>query len=545
VVEFVEDLIPKMRIVDDLGQNAFLVASDEEIARFKDLSQKLALWCGFALQGFPSLGLKIEDLTLGAVALGVKIGGDVNQYLYFLWHLVNMIRLRGFSGKVPLVKNLVESINGDEVVKAWKLMILSTVASIVMNVEELKKLKNEAEDLPKGLRDFVKVRINLRMAEVYLEIDSRRALEVLKENVEILNNLTIDNVDLKLFEVLSGSPMKKAELSLKFLRSLTHYNLAMALMDLGELEEAIRNFKTAEKIYDKLSFANALKCKNLIEKINFITNGKADFDGILKKAEEKIVLINPLDYSCYIAESVIYRAFEGLKFEEKVMIPEIWRITDGYLAMLGFGDVDKAIKSLEEFEVEVAFVYKLDEILPEIMKAIQEREVDGIKEIEGFDDQTLGFFEEFFKSFVVGVLMKCHERLKRGESIDEIAKGLDKDAIEKLHNEISKHIQLDLDELKDVIDLLFDLANEVIKIFKGIAEVILNDEPITSQQALARILRIYIIGKLEEAKTLAKLVAKKYGPLLSKLFKELANALEIKDEEKIKVSFLKLFYIHF
>lgn len=527
----IRGLIPKVRVrLDrDIGEKGSKVdeASDEEVERFKDLSEKLTMWCRFALSKFPRLGYVFEGLTLECVDLGFGVGGDAEVYLSFLYALVERLKLRGYSEKVDYVERLVRGIEGNDIVNARKLEILSVVARIKEDVDEIRGLKGEAEKLPEDLGDFVKAFINLDLADVYLGRGNvSKALEVLKENEEILKSfkgLSEKDLLVRYFKVYGGDPVRIAEKSLKDAKAGTYYNSAIASVALGNFDEALRYFERAKSIYEELEdYAKALKCEGFKERIKFIRDGKADFGRIVKMAEEKIVHIDPLDYSSYIAQDIVYKAFLGLKFErEEIENPFIRRITKGFLALLGYEDLNAGIRSLEEFEVEVGFegfrrkyLFSMFNASGWLFKLLKRNPVFKFH-LREFSKRFDENFEDKLKKFLESAQLLCiivenfYQRLKGGESLEDLKK--DKKGL----------------------------------IFKFVAERILTEDPSYSDQALARILRLYLSNDVEGAKALSERVAKAYPPLLSKLFKELSEALGSGDKEKIKLAFLKLFYLHF
>ncbi|RLI86007.1 MAG: hypothetical protein DRP01_05050 [Archaeoglobales archaeon] len=491
------------------------------------LTEALAHWCGYALQNFPAIGFRYWGFTFDVVKDAIPQRVSV-YHLNFLFGLVSKLRLREVD--LSFVEDVLRGVEGLDV-EAWKIEILSMIASVKDYWVAKEFFENLHLNLSGDLRDYVEIFTKLDYADMCLNWgkveDAKGILEGLREKIDDLLSRDWDEGILRHFEVYGRRRVRKAlKGSLNSLKSSAHYKYGRALMDLDKLEKAVEEFEKAKKIYEDLKiWDGALTCESFIRRIRAI-QGSYDFEDLIKKAEEVRVYIDDLTYSSIVAEFLVWKALRGEVFEDlekelKSLNPKHRRITSGVLSVLGF-EVQNVLELLKEFEVEVAFK-RFDDMLLKPIERLSRgvlKSLDNpifnfhIGEFAKGNKDTLKSFLNFFGNAIklCKILRGFHWMLKVGVSLDELTrKGVEGKAFEILSNEI------------------------------------LNSKPVNSAQAFARILRLYLKPldrrkNLEEAIEIAE-EFKAYPPLPSRLFKEMADAL--REEGDVKEAVVKLFYYHF
>jgi tetratricopeptide (TPR) repeat protein len=262
-----------------------------------------------------------------------------------------------------------------------------------------------------------------------------------------------------------------------------YYFYARILLDLDELDTALKYFENARKISEELNDRReVLVDEGFIRRTIALKNDEYEFDELMREVDEWIVVIDTSTYSHITSEYVISRAVKG-KFNEddrkrlESLIPRHKRITLPMLSL--FGIMPRDTKLLEEFEVEEAYP-RLREYLVMVLGLLPE------------------FAEEMDYEYA---------KLKVGKDLNE---------------------------------------TDFLKFAK---EIILKEPPVNSMQAFARILRLYMDGKIGEVVEIAENEAKESSKLPSRLFRELADALrdELRKQnakDNVRKTFVKLFYLH-
>ncbi len=512
----------------------------------------LVNWCAYALYGAPRIAGEFIGYTYNRVKEDLEKGRVTKYHLSFLFHCVSRLRdvsvsVGGYSIEMIEVEDLVGRVDGkgNETIEAWKISILSGIAS-VKGYEEGKKSFEELErnlsNLSGDLKDFIEIRVKLTYADLCLRNgrpeEAIKVLEVVKKKIDKLlgkSNYT-DNL-LKYFEINGRKRVRKAiKGSLKLHKAYYYSSLGRALMDLDKLEEAEKEFESAMKIYKDLNWEGYIKSWMFIKRIRAI-RGIYEFDELYKEARERLVQLDHLTHSQIVVKYVVSKALKGEYTDLKEinhLIPHIKRITIGILRLLDVNlDKKLAIKSLKEFEVEIAFDIFVGKVLGRIDGLSLFRSNPKFYELVGYlcvemsmmgieiDTDDVLFFSQFlFDHRNIENLGRLLGELKSGKSLDELTK--DKKAGEALSR---------------------------------ITKITLNSQPINSQQAFARALRLYLSGSIEKAISLAENISTDIPPLPSRLFRELAKALreelnaknedeKAKAKEKVKSAFVRLFYLH-
>jgi hypothetical protein len=408
---------------------------------------------------------------------------------------------------LEFVENVLKDVESDnDVVRAFKIMILSKIASKKPYDEaerELEGLLKDLKNLKGDLKDYVEIKVKLDQAEMCLEWagdeKKKKAKEILENVLKMIDRLLekkdFDKDLIEFFKVLGGEVTENIKSNLKSDKSSAHHRYAGVLMDLSEperLNDAIKHLQIAKEIYEELNLLdNALKCEGFIRRLRAI-QGDYDFDEVFNKANKIKHRLDDLTYSSTVAEFLISKAVKDEFNRDHVKLlneltPYVRRITIPMLALfpdvVRMANLTNVESLLEEFEVEVSYLL------------VRKRLV-----------RALGLMEEFAREMDLEFV-----RLKAGESIENTT--------------------------------FLDPAKEII----------LNAPPVWSTQALARILRLYLNGEYTKAIDIAEEEAKEYSKLLSILFKELAQALreelnspnDQRAKQKVREAFVKLFYYHF
>jgi hypothetical protein len=343
-----------------LNHAKFLI--EENNGDLKHLSECLARWCEFTLENYPRLGYEFKNFTFNIIKRCLKSNGDIRVYLLFLWRLATELRLIGYPKELDEIEELVKRIDGDETVKAWKIITLSAVAIAKRSEKDFKELVESANKLKGILRDYVIFMIKLYMVEIYLwrsdKRDILKAEKILKDLLPLINKiLKRKNELIDCFSIYSRHTIKTIERFLMNHKALAYYHLAKALMDRNNIKSALDNFKKAEKIYKKLGyFAYALKCECLMNRIKAIENiEKSDFRNLFEKIRENVFEHDMLFYSQIIAENIVCEGFHGKKpkwSDLDILISMIRTITLGILSLFYDEFKRDAERNLKEFEIE-------------------------------------------------------------------------------------------------------------------------------------------------------------------------------------------------
>ncbi len=489
----------------------------DELETDEDVEIWYLIWLRHALQELPALGLE-------RASKGIEIAKkrrDVHAWAFLrdLAQKCGFYELKHVGGiMLKLGKALGEMTSHkcttkDDVLRAFEILttskfLLSTFKHLRIADKVLKDFDNilkSAESL-RVLKEFVIGWVLRDRADVLIDLnkndEAKRDLIWILENC---SNLKFEEPAKDFFKPYGGNAEEKFERSINDLIASAHYDLGRVLRNLMEFENARKEFELALKIYEKLkSFDNALKCKGFIKRVGVLEGNIEDFTDPFEEMREWLVELDPMVISGICAEYVVSLALKGAYEDLRRdlepclgwMFYEDEVLTKGVLAVLGL-DLDRR-KIIGELK-------KYDEYVKERMGL--NREVESrVELLKDFDDhlvraELMGWGEGFVRDMAKffggsGFLKELIELAKSGKDVRE--------RIELITTADSVH-------------------------------------------AFARILRLYLEGCKEKAKTLAlskKEYCKDRNPCLSWLFGEVAEALDEGNDERFKSAVVKLFYYH-
>ncbi len=453
---------------------------------------------------------------------------------------------------------------------AWKVIaessaVLSAVyLSAVLNAieikpklnpfEEFKRLERECENLKNEyLRSFALGSVLVDWAKILLYYGSLKgANEKLKKVLDLCNvKINIEGIK-DFFKPFGGDPKDKANENLDALRASAHYYLGIALIDLSEFDEAVEQFKIAEKLYRKLKiFVEELKCKSWMKRVEILKDWEFGKPIKYDLMEEALNVWHSLDLtskSCLCGEYAVSLALNGyskedLEFLEKVRVfdPEVLAMSCGILSLLN-SDILK-------------FVLKIEELKKKIERDLENEDIDFEE-----DDITRLMALQILNNYDVetskGLKDEFERRMRIVENFNEEIRSLKDRGYDE--EEAKKILGSDFGGLG-----LLNFAKKTYEEDKREAERLVKlTTTASSLHAFARILLLILASKMSSLKLtfnfevkdpitdaiILALAEAEYWinlkPTLGRLFLNLAKALNKNDEKKLKTAVVKLFYFH-
>ncbi|MCD6492239.1 MAG: tetratricopeptide repeat protein, partial [Archaeoglobaceae archaeon] len=229
-------------------------------------------------------------------------------------------------------------------------------------LEEFERLEGECKNLKNEyLRSFALGHVLINWAKILLKYGLLKdANEKLKKVLDLCNvEINVEGIK-DFFKPLGGNPKDKANENLDALKASAHYDLGIALIDLGEFDEAIEQFKIAEKLYRELKdFVEELKCKGRMKRVEILKDWEFGKPIKYDLMEEALNVWHSLDLefkSCLCGEYTVSLALDGYSKEdlEKVGVftPEDLAVSCGILSLLN-SDILKFVLKIEELKKKI------------------------------------------------------------------------------------------------------------------------------------------------------------------------------------------------
>lgn len=419
--------------------------------------------------------------------------------------------------------------------------------------EEFERFERECENLKNEyLRSFALGWVLKDWAKILLGYGLLKgAKEKLKKVLDLCNvEINIEGIK-DFFKPLGGDPKDKAKRSLDALRASAHYYLGIALIDLSEFDEAIEQFKIAEKLYRKLKiFVEELKCKSGMKRVEILKDWEFGKPIKYDLMEEALKVWHKLDLeskSCLCGEYIVSLALDGyskkdLEFFEKVGVftPEHLAMSCGILSLLN-SDILK-------------FVLKFEELKKKIGRDLENEGIDF--EEEDIRLMALQILNNYDSKMSKGLKDEFERRMRIVENFDEEIRSLKDRGYDE--EEAKKILGSDFGGLG-----LLNFAKKVYEENKREAERLVKLTTIAdSPHAFARILLLILASRMSSLKLTFNFEVKdpitdaynlalakveywtNLKPTLRRLFLNLAEALDKNDEKKLKTAVVKLFYFH-
>ena len=454
------------------------------------VSECLAYWCGFALQSFPNLGLLFKDIALKAVEEGVKLRGNQRKYLRFLYYLVG--RLRAIERDVTEFEEMLERFEGDEIIETEKMIIKSMIISkkpYIKAESEFKELMSKLDKLKGNLRNYVEIAIKLNWVETLLSWNKAEEAKELLEGV------------MKSVEGL----LNKAD------KNLIEYFKAYEGDARKKLEESLR-LRKASAYYNYAKALMMLARYTDRDKLEETTKYFEEARKIYEESENSSEALKCLSRICKVRAVMGEYDFKDVFEKTKDIIHTLDDFT--YSGVVAEYLISKdRIESKELVEGLTPYFRRI--ALPMLhLKSV--KRVDAIRLLEEFEVEIA--YPNLRESLAKILSLLSKSAWKMDEEFERFKRG------KSLHN------------------------TEFLPLAK---EVILRLPPISSLQAFARVLRLYLLyldqhdeSYLNKALEIAESEAKAYSNLPSSLFVYLAEALKSLDKAKVVDAFMRLFYCH-
>ncbi len=525
-------------------------------------------WLGYCLQFEPDLGM-----VLAREGLEVAKRRKGTFALAFLRDLARRCTSYGDAELIADLWRILEGFEcGSRAEKAWKIIAkadalhaifyhreklkdsLGEIAKADRILKEFDELLKECEGLG-GLKDYVSSWVRLNKARVLINIG---LLKPAMEELERALNCEC-SPDEEFLRPLGGDSKEKARRNTDALKALVHYNRGIVLRDLGDIEGAVREFKKAKEIYERLeNRANALKSENMLVALEILGASKVeDIVGkvkeIMVKAEEIWHELDLQSKSGLCGEYAVSMALSGFGEEDVKRLERLlWTInfddlsalkwlsaTVGVLALLGSLDVLKIIFNGLKWSSKV---------LAKILEDVPDDREKAITLMYYYDLKISKFLEKKFE-----------RRWKIVEKFDKLIEEFEKDGMNK--EDAMKRLEM---SFGGTISLRFarKLYKKNAKNAKMLVRLTTTE---SSLQDFIRILWILAPGEYDVAYILSVFYLEKLlyceKPMLAKLYYDLAIALKeiiegkartedasidrLKEaQEKLKNAVVKLFYYH-
>lgn len=476
----------------------------------KELEEMLLFW---SLRGIDINIFRVTHLRVAITSL--QKGTNSALALIYLDRLIDHIRVSGgvFAEYLDDIENVVQDFSPDrDHLLALKLRILAStlparisirrskglLEKMVGYIEEAQKIKSQT------LRRLTLLYLRDKIAESLLQFtisekglkeirglcqDMRRDLNWLEHHYEI------DRETAQYLKMLGGDPKKKLKEGLiPYYESRRLYILGRVQLYLGD-ERSVESFQQAFKIADKLkSYGNAvayLDWKHRAEVcLHWQYGEEIDLGKLKSYFEEQREFCSPETYSLTYAMIAVAEALNGIEVKElvdKELLYDDRALMQGVLAILGR--------------------WSWEEAKEELVK------VDAIFSKEWIEDMDMLNF---------GLIYQRKLRFFQNG----------------YRNPGRYYIQYEI--------YYFDGAGDAYEVKpEDEREAWLFSLPLISGiHTFIRILRLYLEGKIEEARNTAELSSKLSSSLSVKLFSQAAEALKNNDDDKFKEAMVKLFFFH-